>query len=63
MLFDNNDLQGLQADGSSNPQMIELIGKILASAAKRIQGQDPAALKTMEGKNPKSSKLDIILKK
>jgi len=47
----NSDLHESQASENQSALIFDLVGKILASAAKRIQEQDPAVLERMEGKN------------
>jgi len=58
----NSDLHESQASENQSALIFDLVGKILASAAKRIQEQDPAVLEKMEEKKHKGSKLNIIWK-
>ena len=58
----NSDLHESQASENQSALIFDLVGKILAAAAKRIQEQDPAVLEKMEEKKHKGSKLNIIWK-
>ena len=61
-MIKDSDLHESQASENQSALIFDLVGKILASAAKRIQEQDPAVLEKMEEKKHKGSKLNIIWK-
>ena len=50
-MIKDSDLHESQASENQSALIFDLVGKILAAAAKRIQEQDPAVLEKMEEKN------------
>jgi hypothetical protein len=61
-MIKNNGLGGQISDEFPDPKIIDLVGRILASAAKSIQEKDPADPGKMEKKKNNDPKLNITWK-
>ena len=61
-MIKNKDLYERHASENPCAPVFDLVGKILASAAKRIQEQDPDAPKKTEERKSKGLKLNITWK-
>jgi hypothetical protein len=58
-----NGLNGRNSDEFQDPKIVDLVGRILASAARRHQEDGHSCMEKPHGKKPGALKLDIRWKK